>query len=75
MSEAVCVDCEDAKAKAEAKAKAAADNGLQLGACSLLYSEWAECVERQQGQVTACKEELAAFRSCHRGLQQQGPNK
>ena len=65
-----CVDCQDAKAEASSKASATKDEsgGLQLGECSSLYKQWAECVEQSNGQVRACAETLAEFRKCHRRL-------
>merc|ERR1712070_153435 len=60
MSEPECEDCASQKAKAEER-----QDRLQLGECSLLYQDWAACVEKSKGQVTACTAQLKAFRECH----------
>ena len=61
-SKVVCVDCDKKTQKDLPNQTASASKGQP---CALSYQTVTECMETNQGQITACAKEWQAFRQCH----------
>jgi hypothetical protein len=67
--EVVCVDCQketqkDLPSKSVNNDKGGSSNPAS-SVCADLYENVAKCMNQNQGQVSACRDEWKSFQSCH----------